>query len=301
MDPNSKNLKKTHPYNCESCNFSTVNKKDFSRHLATDKHKILTNPNLKAPKNPYVYCTCGKSYKHSSSLCAHKKKCNLKINNNVNASQVILQPTETKDTPSDKELIMMLVQENVKLSKDNHDFKEMMLELMKNGTHNVHTNSHNKTFNLQFFLNETCKDAMNIMDFVDSVKLQLSDLEKIGNAGFVNGISNIIIKNLKDLDVTKRPLHCTDSKREVLYVKDENKWEKENDEKDKMKKVINKISTKNIQQIPEWVDQHPDCKDGESRTNNQYLHIVSESMGCCEPANYDKIIHNVSKQVIVDK
>ena len=198
MDTNSKNLKKTHPYNCESCNFSTVNKKDFSRHLATDKHKILTNPNLKVPKNPYVYCTCGKSYKHSSSLCAHKKKCNLKINNNVNASQVILQPTETKDTPSDKELIMMLVQENAKLSKDNHDFKEMMLELMKNGTHNVHTNSHNKTFNLQFFLNET-------------------------------------------------------------------------------------------------------CKDGESRTNNQYLHIVSESMGCCEPANYGKIIHNVSKQVIVDK
>ena len=126
--------------------------------------------------------------------------------------------------------------------------QNMMLEVIKNGTNNNNnntTNSHNKAFNLQFFLNETCKDAMNIMDFVDSIKLQLSDLERVGELGFVDGISNIIVKNLKELDVTERPIHCTDKKREVLYVKDEDKWEKD-DEKNKIKKAIKRVANKNI-------------------------------------------------------
>ena len=247
-----------------------------------------------------------------SSLCKHKKTCNYTILEPLDNNSI---PVITEPMPDNNVMLTNLVLEVVKnnndlqkqyieLQKQNTEFQQKMMEsfheLLKNGTHNT-TNSHNKTFNLQFFLNETCKDAMNIMDFVDSVKLQLSDLETIGTTGFVNGISNIIIKNLKDLDVTKRPLHCTDSKREVLYVKDDNKWEKENEEKKQMRKVINKISTKNIQQIPEWVESNPTCKDGESNKNTKYLHILSESMGCTEPKNYDKIIHNVSKEVVVDK
>ena len=299
---------------------------------------VNTNSNDVNEKHPQSFLcnVCTKEYKSRVGLWKHHKICKPVCNNIIVPDNL---PSST-NIPIDKDVITMNMTKNVQLIKENQsndiqnndmilaifnevikqnqEFQKTIVEQFQKTiveqnnkiielssksqvTNNNNCTTTNAKFNLQFFLNETCKDAMNIMDFVDSVKLQLSDLEKIGNAGFVNGISNIIIKNLKDLDVTKRPLHCTDSKREVLYVKDENKWEKENDEKDKMKKVINKISTKNIQQIPEWVDQHPDCKDGDSRTNNQYLHIVSESMGCCEPANYGKIIHNVSKQVIVDK
>jgi len=303
-----KSQKLSKVFNCTLCNYNTCKKNDYYKHIITAKHcnlvndskMIVDNKKKSQEKIKFYKCNCGKNYKYDSGYYRHKKQCNPGCNVAVKTIDVD-SSTENKDTPSDKELMMMLIQENAKLIKDNNDFKQMMLEIVKHGTNNIHTNSHNKTFNLQFFLNETCKDAMNIMDFVESVKLQLSDLETIGNTGFANGISNIIIKNLKDLDVTKRPLHCTDSKREVMYVKDKNKWEKENDENEKMKKVINQISTKNIQQIPEWVEQYPNCKDSDSRKNNEYLHIVGESMGCCDPVNYGKIIHNISKQVIVDK
>ena len=310
MNPNEKIRKTPTKFECKICDYITCDKKDFRKHCLTAKHISRINPTVSeqenleshttnkihAPNNTKFVCKCGKQYKHMSTLCNHKKTCtshDIQNNDMILAifNEVIKQNQEFQKTIVEQ-FQKTIVEQNNKIIELSSKFQV---------TNNNNCTTTNAKFNLQFFLNETCKDAMNIMDFVDSVKLQLSDLEKIGNAGFVNGISNIIIKNLKDLDVTKRPLHCTDSKREVLYVKDENKWEKENDEKDKMKKVINKISTKNIQQIPEWVDQHPDCKDGDSRTNNQYLHIVSESMGCCEPANYGKIIHNVSKQVIVDK
>ena len=294
-------------YECVLCVFSTQNKKDYSRHLTTKKHICNTWKPMetKKPQKPNSStnfdCPCGKAYTNNSGLWKHQSKCML--NPKYKEPTIIIQQNNNNEEPDKTDLISYLM-------KENKEFKEMLIEQNKfimsmSQTHgsinNSNVNSNNKTFNLQFFLNETCKDAMNIMEFVDSVKLQLSDLETIGTAGFVNGISNIIIKNLKDLDVTKRPLHCTDSKREVLYVKDENKWEKENEEKKQMRKVINKISTKNIQQIPEWVENNPTCKDGESNKNTEYLHILSESMGCTEPKNYDKIIHNVSKEVVVDK
>jgi hypothetical protein len=169
MDTNEKNPKKPIEYFCKLCDFYTCNKKDFARHNTTDKHLSLTNPNEKNPKNPIFVCNCGNVYKHSSSLCAHKKKCNV---------QSVIEPT---DESIDKDqLILMLINQNSELIKEISEFKNMMMEVIKNGTHNTtHTNSHNKTFNLQFFLNETCKDAMNIMDFVDSIKLQLSDLENV--------------------------------------------------------------------------------------------------------------------------
>ena len=293
-------------YECELCAFSTQNKKDYSRHLTTKKHVCNTWKPMetKKPQKPHSStnfgCPCGKSYTNNSGLWKHQSKCML---NPKYKEPPIIQQNNNNEEHDKTGLITYLM-------KENKEFKEMLIEQNKfimsmSQTHgsisNSNVNSHNKTFNLQFFLNETCKDAMNIMEFVDSVKLQLSDLETIGTTGFVNGISNIIIKNLKDLDVTKRPMHCTDSKREVLYVKDKNKWEKENEEKKQMRKVINKISTKNIQQIPEWVEKNPRCKDSESNKNTEYLHILSESMGCTEPKNYDKIIHNVSKEVVVDK
>jgi hypothetical protein len=203
---------------------------------------------------------------------------------------------------SDKNLILTLIQQNNELQKQ-------MLEVIKNGTGNTNinnsmNNSNNKTFNLQFFLNETCKDAMNIMDFVDSIKIQLTDIESIGELGFVNGMSKLIIKNLKALDENMRPVHCSDPKRESLYVKDANVWEKEDSENKKIKKAIKYISHKNICAIPEWKAKYPDCIYSDSKKSNQYNHIIIESMGGPgdnDSEKADKIVKKIAKEVTIDK
>ena len=168
----------------------------------------------------------------------------------------------------------------------------------------AHINSHNKTFNLNVFLNETCKDAMNIMDFVDSLKLQLSDLESVGRLGFIEGISNIIIKNLNEMDVHKRPVHCSDSKREVMYIKDEDKWEKENENKNKLRKVIKKVASKNQRLLPKFKEEHPDCGKYHSKYSDQYNKLIVESMGGSgdnDVEKEDKIIKKIAKNVLIDK
>jgi len=241
-------------------------------------------------------CKCGKIYKDNSGLWRHKQKCNYNEENIIEEENQIINTNE----PTDKELIMLLI-------KENSEFKNMMMKVLENGTHNTtttHTNSHNKSFNLQFFLNETCKDAMNIMDFVDSVRLQLSDLESVGKLGYVDGISNIIVKSLKALDVHKRPVHCTDSKREILYIKDDDKWEKDDEENKKIRKVIKKIATKNACLLPKFKEAHPDCSKSTSKFSDQYNKIIVESMGGSgdnDLEKEDKIIKNVAKQVIIDK
>ena len=291
VNDSKKLLKVAKLFKCEYCDYNTSKKSSYDKHLSTDKHKKMTNGSKmvvndseKLPKVAQIHtCTCGKTYKYDSGYYRHKKTCGV-------SDEII-------GDISDKKLIVMLVKQNSEL-----------LEVIKNGTHNT-TNSHNinsnnKTFNLQFFLNETCKDAMNIMDFVDSIKLQLTDLENVGQFGYVNGISNIITTNLKALDVTQRPIHCTDKKREVLYIKDENKWEKENDEKPTLRKAIKKVSDKNMKLIPKFKEEHPDCGKSVSKYADQYNQIVLESIGGNESnelENEDKIIKNIARNVILDK
>jgi hypothetical protein len=278
---------------CDLCDYKTCKKCDYVKHLSTDKHKkhendskMVENDSKKSQKVAQFECECGKIYKYDSGYYRHKKKCQIHIETN-------------KEETSDKELIMMLVKQNTEL-----------LEVIKNGTHNTNnshntnTNSHNKTFNLQFFLNETCKDAMNIMDFVDSIKLQLSDLEKVGQIGYVEGISNIITSNLKALDVTQRPIHCTDKKRETLYIKDEDKWEKEDEEKKKLRKAIKKVASKNQRLIPQFKEAHPDCVKAASKFSDQYNKIIVESMGGSgdnDIEKEDKIIKKITTVTTIDK
>jgi hypothetical protein len=245
---------------------------------------MATNGNDLGPKSsaPYVCINCNKHYKDRSGLWKHRKIC-LKTN-------IEIQKDETTDKD---QIIMMLI-------KDNYELKNMMMKVIENGTHNTtNTNSHNKAFNLNFFLNETCKNAMNITDFVDSIKLQLSDLERVGEFGFVDGISNIIVQNLKALDVTERPIHCTDKKREVIYVKDENKWEKD-EEKTKMKKAIKRVANKNIRLLPAFKEKYPDCIKSTSNHSDQYNKMIIESMDT-DGENENKIISKISKEVIVQK
>jgi hypothetical protein len=290
-------------FECNTCDFKCCNKNDYNRHISTRKHEILQNTTEKNLKNSLIFiCDCGKEYKHHSSLWNHKKKCTFKIKENIIEEKEEKEETIENTDLSDKNLILTLIQQNNELQKQ-------MLEVIKNGTCNTNinnsmNNSNNKTFNLQFFLNETCKDAMNIMDFVDSIKIQLADIESIGELGFVNGMSKLIIKNLRALDENMRPVHCSDPKRESLYVKDANVWEKEDPENKKMKKAIKYISHKNICAIPEWKSKYPDCIYSDSKKSDQYNHIVIESMGGPgdnDAEKADKIVKKIAKVVTIDK
>jgi hypothetical protein len=285
-------------YICDTCDYKCSKKFNWDRHILSLKHIKATNSNISATQNEqkgapeYICKNCNKEYKDRTGLWRHKKKCKSKEDSDSESEE-----QKKPDEPSDKEIIMMLI-------KDNSEFKNMMMKVLENGTHNTtHTNSHNKSFNLQFFLNETCKDAMNIMDFVDSIKLQLSDLERVGEMGYVEGISNIIVKNLKELDVTQRPVHCTDKKRETLYIKDEDKWEKD-EEKKKMHKLVKKVADKNARMLPKFKEAHPDYKKASSPFSDQYNKIIIESMGGHGDNEYEKeekIIKRVSKEIIVEK
>ena len=279
---------------CNYCYYNTCKKSDFLKHLSTVKHKkaendskMVVNDSAKSKKVANIYyCSCGKAYKYDSGYYRHKKLCDFEKQSSYDNQITTLV--------SDKDLIMMLVKQNTEL-----------MEIVKNGTNNTtNTNCMNKTFNLQFFLNETCKDAMNIMDFVDSIKPQLTDLERFGEVGYVEGLSNIITTNLKALDVTQRPVHCTDRKRETIYIKDENKWEKEDENKSKLRTAIKRIANKNIKLLPQYREKYPGCQYAESRHSDKYNKTVVEAMGGVgnnDAEKEDKIIHNISKNVVIDK
>jgi hypothetical protein len=301
----AKSPKNRHIFECKICDYYTSNKFDYEKHLQTMKHKnsylsmvssdfsIHLSP--KSPKKMYTCVNCNKKYKDNSGLWRHKKICTFE---NINENSNMIENNNITEIPDLKDFMKYLM-------KENSDMKNMMIEVIKNGTHNTtNLNSHNKTFNLQLFLNETCKDAMNIMDFVDSVNVQLSDLEKVGEIGYVDGISNIIVKHLKALDVEKRPVHCTDFKREILYIKDDNKWEKEDEDNNKMRKVIKKIAYKNQRLLPEFKKEHPDYNKYHSKYSDQYNKLVVESMGGSgnnDLEKEDKIIKKISKEVTINK
>ena len=302
MNPNFLEPKRAKKYECLTCDFNCFKQSSMTRHLSTRKHKILTNPKenlitddikkeLKELKEPNVYtCKCGKIYKHNSTLSFHKKKCIKK------------EDTEIVNNDKNNDLIEYLIKENAEM-------KQLVIDVCQKiqPTTNVinnTNNNNNKIFNLNVFLNEECKDAMNIMDFVDSLKIQLSDLENVGKLGFVDGISNIIVKNLKALDVNKRPVHCSDKKREVMYIKDEDKWEKENEDKNKLRKAIKHIAHKNTRMLPQFKAKYPDCIHSVSNKSDQYNKIIIESMGGHgdnDKEKENKIMKKIAKEVIIEK
>ena len=302
---------------CEKCNYITSRKSQFERHISTYKHKNTTNTtNLVQKSSNNFVCECGKEYKHHSSLWNHKKKCNSNLDTDFSNDDNSIINDNTLLT----NLVIEVVKNNnnlqkqcVELQKQNQEFQQKMVEsfneVIKNGTTNnnntINTiNSHNKTFNLQVFLNETCKDAMNIMDFVNSLKIELSDLENVGELGYVNGISSIIVKNLNLLDETKRPVHCTDTKREVMYVKDDNKWEKDNENKSQMRKVIKHATHKNSKLLKEYKAKYPGCEKIESKYYYAYDKLIVETFGGKgddEIGKENKIIRNIAKNVTISK
>ena len=300
-------------HTCELCHYSTSKIYDFKKHLATQKHikrenetimkQMKQNETLLAinsqENNDKIaekfQCICGLVFNSRSTLWRHKKTCNPKEEKSDD---------KKVESTTDKELILMLVKQNTEL-----------MEILKNGINNNNTNTNanntntncmnnNKTFNLQFFLNETCKNAMNINDFVESIKIQISDLEKMGEVGYIEGLSNIITSNLKVMDITERPVHCTDKKRETIYIKDNNIWEKEDDNRSKLRKVIKRVAAKNYKLLPAYREKYPGCQYADSKHGDKYNKMMVEiygGEGNNDTEKEDKIIHNISKNVIIQK
>ena len=299
------------PFYCKFCDYGTSKKSSINNHYMSAKHQKAmgvneaVNPELCSTQS-YECQVCNKTYKDNSGLWRHKKKCQEKaeVHTESKDKSEEKEKSEEKDL-SDKEIIKMLI-------KENSEFKTMILEVVKTIQPNNNTtnnnNSHNTTnnnFNLQFFLNDTCKDAINLVDFVQGLQVQLKDLEETARLGYSEGVSKIFINGLNELDVNMRPIHCSDSKRETLYIKDQDEWKKEDSSKTHLTKAIKTVGKKNIQQIFEWQKKYPDYNDPDSRNNDKYLKMITNVMNGStdeeQSKNMNKIVKNIAKEVIIDK
>jgi hypothetical protein len=287
-----KTLKTPTNFYCEKCSFSCYKQSDFNRHLSTQKHIRMTQNDK---KNAYFDCECGKSFKYRQGLHKHKKLC---------ATEVPAGQSPIVDSSIVLELL-----------KQNNEFKQLISEQSKqilelsnkvgNTTTNNTITNNNQSFNLNFFLNEQCKNAMNIEDFIASLQLELEDLTETKRLGFVQGISRIFTNKLQELDIYSRPLHCTDIKRETVYIKDDNQWEKDNHSKDKLKSIVNRVANKNYQQLPKWQEEHPNYMTMDSEECNEFIELTCKALGGKNNNEDDKfkqrIVKNVLKEVTLEK
>jgi hypothetical protein len=287
---------------CNLCDYNTSSKKDYDKHLSTGKHFRLTHglhlADVLSPNHKFI-CDCGVEYKHRQSLWKHRQICEVKKIPKIPTPEPV---TEVKVLT---ELVKDVVKQNQELTNKIVNICQTgQTNTINNTISNSNIHSNNKTFNLQIFLNDTCKDAMNMDEFVDSIQFQLKDLEHVGEKGFVEGISDIIIDNLRNLDI-RRPIHCSDNKREIIYIKDNNQWIKDDISNPKMISIIKQIANKNIKKIPEWVKNNPNCFKSDSKYNDKYLKIVSNSMSggteLEQKTNINKIISRIAKEVTINK
>ncbi len=303
-------------FHCEYCNFNCSKQSNYNKHIMTAKHINRTNPHFLEQNNAtdiltqYTCKKCSKKYKARNSLWYHEQQC-----------MVFTQIEKSTPLQVDDHMQMNIILE---LVKQNQEFKDLLIqqsnqmleqnktiiEVAKNGQVNNtinQTNSHNnnKTFNLQFFLNETCKDAMNMKDFIKSLELSLPELEKMGEIGFAEGMSRVFVNRLNSLDITKRPIHCSDVKREIIHIKDDNKWEMDNANLDRLRKIIKQLTIKNILKVDDWKKANQGCTEYNSRKNAQYLKINMEAIGPVDEAevkrDFGKIIRRVAETTAIDK
>jgi hypothetical protein len=282
---------------CDKCDYTTSNKKDYNKHLLTGKHQNAIQCYLNATSQ--IQCLCGKIFKHAPSLYRHKRSCMVSNNNNdVTENNVSILP--------DHNIISFLI-------KQNQDFKDLIIEQNKTmvdaikncSTNNINqVNCNNQTFNLNLFLHEKCKDAMDLSEFLESIKIQLADVMSVGELGYVDGISKLIIQNLNALDVTKRPVHCTDEKREVIYIKEAGVWTKDEDNS-KLRRFVKTVSNRNFKHTRLYKEKYPDCRNPDSKYSDIYVKLVLEATGGGSKYNdYDsenKIMKKIAKVITIDK
>jgi hypothetical protein len=306
----------TNKYTCSICHYSCIKNSDFTKHLNTNKHNAH-KCSFNAHKTDIFTCECGKTYKHIQSYNRHKKICGDDSHNILGDTPTNVKPIKSAPLQVDDHLQMNLILE---LVKQNQEFKQLLIEqtstilevAKSTQTNNINNtishsnnNSHNKTFNLNFFLNETCKDAMNMKDFIKSLELTLPELEKMGEIGFAEGMSRLFVDRLNKLDITKRPIHCSDVKREIIHIKDDNKWERDNANLDRLRKIIKQLTIKNILRVDDWKKANAGCTEYNSRKNGQYLKIHMQALGPVDDdevkRDFGKIIRRVAETTAIDK
>jgi len=267
----------------------------------TAKHISNASGNTKISTSEFVCKKCDKKYKSRKGLWGHNKTCDVIIKSELQENNIIPQ-----NTPEEVKNLTTMV---IELMKSNAVLQQQMIDVCKNSNttnmniNNSNNNNNNKTFNLQFFLNEQCKDAMNISEFANSFDLQLSDLESVGELGYVNGITKIIVDKLNSMDIYKRPMHCSDAKRETIYVKDEDVWTKEDRTNPKLRQAIKNVTFRNMKLVATWSDANPESKDHESRLNDKYMDLVIQSTGGkgAITDSENKIIRRIAKEIVIGK
>lgn len=305
-------------YICEQCNFKCSKLSNYNNHILTAKHKMMTNDakndDIKNAK-AFICEDCGNEYKYRQGLSVHRKKCKntpepTNIDLHDNASPDILDRdsvlTLIKQNNDFKDL---LVESNQKVEKSNQktaELQQQLVDVVKNNTSIVTNNitNNNQKFNLNFFLNDTCKDAMSITDFLGTMHVNFNELEYIGNHGYVNGMTKMIMDRLKGMDVTKRPIHCTDIKRETMYIKEDDGWSKDTEELTKLRRILSSISMTNYRTVPDWRNANPDSEVMDSRTHNFCYKMMRAILGDAEDEQIrldNKIIKTMSKDLFVSK
>ena len=300
---------------CIPCDFNCSKQSNYNAHLLTKKHSkliqqiVASSTIIYLNPNSFTCSKCNKKYKARNSLWYHEQKCN---NVDSKTENVILDikhliievmKNNTEIVKSNSELQTQYTE----LQKQNAEIQKQLLDVCKNSSNmvisNNNNNNNNKTFNLQFFLNEQCKDAMNITDFANSIDLQLEDLESVGELGYVDGITKIIVDKLNTMDIYKRPMHCSDAKREIIYVKDENIWTKEGPDAPKLRQAIKNVSFRNMKLVYNWSNAYPESKNNQSSLNDTYIKLVLQSTGGSGPIveSETKIIRRIAKEIIIEK
>jgi len=296
-------------YDCSYCKYNTCIKSNYDKHLLSEKHKKNVSGEHKDPK--HICSQCNKEYLNYSGLWKHKKNCVV-----INETKENLQNTFTpalfmEILKENKDIQNVLIEQNKELQNKLLEHSKQIIELtskqmvVNNNTNNTNTNSNNtqnNQFNIQFFLNDTCKDAVNIDEFIKDIQISISDLENVGNQGYVQGISDIIIKNMRTLGLTKRPMHCTDIKRETIYIKDADKWEKDSDGKPKIKNVISRVAKKNLAKFQDWYKDHPEATVLDTKDNEMSHKLIRQSFGDGDiDVLQNKVVKQLTKETHVDK
>ena len=310
---NRKMLKNAEKFICEKCNFKCSKQSNWNIHILTAKHQMLINANEKMPKNAKKFmCSCGKEYKQAPSLTRHKNKCTYV--NTVN-NDIIDDPPIINEPTNDASTVLLLLKQNqefktlmVEQYEKNQELQQQLVNAVKNNTGNSITNNNttnnNQRFNINFFLNDTCKDAMNITDFLRDIDVQNNELEYIGHNGYVTGMTKMITDRLKSMDVTKRPIHCTDIKRETMYIKDDGVWCKDTEELSKLRKILSRISMNNYRSVAKWREAHPESEILASRTYDFCYRMMQALLGDVEDEQIrldNKIIKSMAQTLYVNK
>jgi len=295
----AKNAKRVSEFSCDSCDYKCCNRTDYNRHLATRKHKTMTNIDAKTVEKQYCCTKCNKSYKHRQGLFTHKKTC--AVNDVVDVSSNNYMTIISQLLNQNNELKNFIMEQASEHKKDTIEIVNKAIENAKsvNNTINGNVTNNNQKFNINVFLNEQCKDAMNLSDFINSIEVSREDLENNAQLGFVGGISKIFLDNLRQLSINKRPIHCTDLKRETMYIKDDDKWTKETGPA-KLNTVIQRISQKSTRTLLDWKKVNPDYNDNDSEFSTRCIVIQRNSMaGHDRDTYYSKVIRAVAKEVTI--